>query len=37
MIILDMFMNIWIDIGELITIKCKGKPQEVVLKRDNEM
>ena len=26
-----------LNIGELITIKCKGKPQEVVLKRDNEM
>ena len=26
-----------LNIGELITIKCKGKPQEVVLKRDDEM
>ena len=26
-----------LNIGELITIKCKGKPQEVVLKRDSEM
>lgn len=26
-----------LNIGELITIKCKGKPQEVVLKRINEI